>query len=176
MRYENFFNICVEGPDGVGKNTLMRRLVKHYKYQYTVYDRGEISNYVYANKFNRPFFSTQRHIPMLIIGLTCDDTEDLKARIDSRQYDDDDEHMVEQEKIYDNQLFKDAYEKFSKDFDVAIFDTSKKTMDEVFNEVVAYVDSRRVKAPLVEDNLTTWSKMYVKACKKYGIKINITDN
>ena len=55
---KNCFNLVIEGPDAVGKSTLIDGLFKHYNFRYMCYHRGELSNYVFAKKFNRPFFAT----------------------------------------------------------------------------------------------------------------------
>lgn len=48
-----FDNIVVDGPNRVGKNTLIKKLNKELNYNYVIYDRGIISNYIFDNLFKR---------------------------------------------------------------------------------------------------------------------------
>lgn len=83
MKSKTITTLVVEGTDGVGKTTLYKNLLDYYNYMYCVYDRGELSNIVYAEKYNRPFCSTQRGLPILYILLICNKSE-LKRRIIER--------------------------------------------------------------------------------------------
>lgn len=83
MKNRNFTNIFIEGTDGVGKNCLQAKLLSRLEYRIPVYDRGEMSNMVYAKKYSRPFSAMQRHLPFLYILLTCEPSE-LAERIKRR--------------------------------------------------------------------------------------------
>ena len=117
MRYRNVHNLVIEGPDGVGKTTLIMGLFHHYNYRYMCYHRGELSNYIFAQKYNRPFTATQRGLPFLNIVLLRNPTE-LAQRIMDRGAETDDEVQFELEKVGDNKLFKKYAEEFKNDYDI----------------------------------------------------------
>lgn len=173
----NIFNLVIEGPDAVGKSTLIDGLFKHYNFRYMCYHRGELSNYVFAKKFNRPFFATQRGLPFLYIYLHCDE-EQLRERAINRAIQDEltvQELEHELEKVNDAELFDEAAELFRQDYDIVYVDTTNQTAEETLKFVIDYLDKRfdSVKA---DDNMTSWNQMYDKACKQLGLKFKVIDN
>lgn len=144
MKYKNVRNLIIEGPDGVGKTTLIKGLFKHYNYKYMCYHRGELSNRLFAEKFKRPFYETQRGIPFIYIVLAAND-EDLKNRIIRRA---EDEHWQDadlQKELktveYSHEYLLLANEMFE-DYDIYVVNTSGKTEDQVLESVISILDSR----------------------------------
>ena len=86
MKSPQITTIIVEGTDGVGKSTVISGLQKFYKFRYMMYHRGDMSNMVYAEKFNRFPALTQVGLPFLHVLLVCEDNE-LMKRINGRQAD-----------------------------------------------------------------------------------------
>lgn len=171
------FNLVIEGPNGVGKSTLIDGLFKHFNYRYMCYHRGDISNFVYAKKFNRQFFSTQRNIPMYHIVLICSEDE-LKDRIYHRAIKEGwsfEETSKEIKTISEQSLFISAAAKMSDDYDIHVINTSCKSSEEVLDEVIEYLTSRFEALP--DDQVyTSWNEMYAKACKKLGKDFKVVNN
>ena len=135
MKNKNVFNLIIEGPDGVGKSTLIQKLFKHYNYRYMCYHRGELSNLVYARKFNRVYYTTQRGLPFLYIYLYCS-KDKLKERLEKRDLSDKEEIA----KISDVDLFEQGYEDMKNDYDIIRIDTSDMNEDEVLNHTINYLN------------------------------------
>lgn len=171
------FNLVIEGPNGVGKSTLIDGIFKHYNYRYMCYHRGDISNFVYANKFGRPFYSTQRNIPMYHIMLICEEDE-LKERIFIRGCKEQwfiAKTEKEMKTISEQKLFIDAANKMSNDYDIKIFDTTGKSATAVLNEVIDYLTQRFEELPS-DSALTSWNEMYKKACHRLGKDFKVVNN
>ena len=149
MKYKNIHNLIIEGPDGVGKTTLLYNLLKKYNYRYSVYDRGEISNYVYAKKYNRPYYVTQNGLPLLYILLLCD-AEKLTERIKKRAIEEnwtDKELNEELKKVNDSKLFEEAAKHMEKQYDIIYCDTTNLTEEEVLEEVCNKLNERYKSLP-----------------------------
>lgn len=179
MHYKNVRNLVIEGPDGVGKTTLIKGLFKHYDYSYMCYHRGEISNYIFAKKYKRTYYVTQKNLPLVYIVLVASE-EALKERILERSKQENwvqDDLTEELSKVNDSNEFIEAAKTFSKEYDVKIFDTSGKSSEEVLKEVCEYLDSRYEEEPkdLVE-NYSQWSLMYKAGCEKLGKVYEVIDN
>lgn len=176
MRYKNIHNIIIEGPNGVGKSTLIQNLFKYYNYRYMCYHRGEISNYLFATKFGRPYFVTQNKLPFLYIVLLCDKNE-LSRRIIKRGIQEKWSHEELDEElktIVDNDDFIKLAKEMSNDYDIEIIDTTNLTEEEVLNEAVKILDKRNLEDTDLE--ISTWNEMYDIACKKYGLDFTVKDN
>lgn len=173
MKNKNVFNLIIEGPDGVGKSTLIQKLFKHYNYRYMCYHRGELSNLVYARKFNRVYYTTQRGLPFLYIYLYCS-KDKLKERLEKRDLSDKEEIA----KISDVDLFEQAYEDMKNDYDIIRIDTSDMNEDEVLDYTVNYLDKLlRIEMNNNQDKeLSSWNKMYKISCEKLGLKFDVLDN
>lgn len=169
MKYRNVNNLIIEGPDGVGKTTLIHNIFKKYNYRYMCYHRGEISNFVFANKYNRPFTATQRGLPFIYIVLLCD-TKELAQRIIYRES----AKSEELQKVYDNKLFKKAAEQFKTDYDVFVLDTTNLTADEVAEAVFKYLDERETEGADAE--ISEWNQRYAISCKKYNLDFKVVNN
>lgn len=171
------FNIVVDGPNGVGKSTLIDGLFAHYNFRYMCYHRGDISNFVYANKFGRPFYSTQRNLPMYHIVLIAD-KEELEERIYQRAKSENwtvanlKKELLKTEEL---PMFVHAAEQMSKDYDILILNTSYKSAKEVLEEVISYLDSRFEQLPN-DKTLTSWNLMYDRACKRLGKDFKVVNN
>lgn len=174
---KNCFNLIIEGPDAVGKSTLIDGLFKYYNFRYMCYHRGELSNYVFAKKFNRPFFATQRGLPFIYIYLHCDE-EQLRQRAIERakqEYLSDMELEHELEKIDDAKLFDEAAEKLSNDYTIWKVDTTYLTAEGTLKRVVNLLEEKFMTTES-DVNLTSWNQMYDKACKQLGLKFKVIDN
>lgn len=146
MHYRNVRNLIIEGPDGVGKSTLIDGLFKHYDYKYMCYHRGELSNKLFAKKFKRVFYETQRGLPFLYIVLTAS-KRCLTSRIIKRA---NFENWTEEQKqkeletvSYSNEYSNLANEMIQ-NYDVCIINTSDKSDKDVLNEVIHLLDFREL--------------------------------
>ncbi len=174
MRYKNVHNLVIEGPDGVGKTTLIMGLFHHYNYRYMCYHRGELSNYIFAHKYNRPFTATQRGLPFLNIVLLCNEKE-LAKRIMDRGAETDDEVQYELSKVTDNRLFEKYVEEFKNDYDIFVIDTTNLSAQDVLNKVCDELD-RRFEEDAKDSEISEWNQRYLIACKKYGLRFDVIDN
>jgi len=174
MRYKNVNNLVIEGPDGVGKTTLIMKIFKQYNYRYMCYHRGELSNYIFAKKYGRPFTATQRHLPLLFIVLLCD-KQQLAKRIMDRGAATDDEVQLELNKVDDNYLFKKYAEEFKNDYDVFVVDTTNLTEDEVAHKVYNELNIRFLEDAR-DSEISEWNQRYKIACEKYNLDFKVIDN
>lgn len=174
MTYKNIFNLIIEGPDGVGKSTLISGIFEKTNFRYMCYHRGELSNLVYARKYNRPFFATQRGLPFLYIYLDCDEAE-LVKRLESRDYASQEEHDHELAKVKDAKLFRQAAKDMLEDYDIMYIDTTDRTIEQTLSTVLSYLNARFSGIP-GDDNLTSWNQMYDKACLQLNKKFKVIDN
>lgn len=177
MRYKNIHNLVIEGPDGVGKSTLLKGILKKYNYMYAVYDRGEISNYIYAKKYNRPYYVTQNGLPFLYIVLLCDPIQ-LMQRINERAKKENwSKEALNEEltKINDSELFADAAKQMSTQFDIVTIDTTCLSPEEVLNEVDRILKERFESIPC-DETLTKWNEKYKTACEMLGRDFKVIDN
>lgn len=168
MKSKNITHIILEGGNGVGKTSLIPKLMKESNYEYVIYDRGEISNFVYSKMYGRPFISLQRNLPFIYVVLICSEKV-RRERIQKRGYDLDD---LEQS---DQFLFVDAAEKMKDDFHIIILDTSELTINETAKEILRLVNEYRNKLK-VDDEETDWNKSYRKACENLGLKFEVREN
>ena len=144
MRYRNVRNLIIEGPDGVGKTTLINGLFKHYNYKYMCYHRGELSNRLFAKKFKRPFYETQRGLPFIYIVLVAD-SEDLKSRIIRRAKDEDwaiDDLQKELETVKYAHEYLGLADEMSDNYDIYVINTSGRSEDQVLELVISRLDNR----------------------------------
>ena len=174
MRYKNVNNLIIEGPDGVGKTTLIMGIFEKYNYRYMCYHRGELSNYIFAHKYNRPFTATQRGLPFLNIVLLCNPTE-LGRRIMDRGGETDDDVQYELEKVTDNELFKKYAEEFKNDYDIFVIDTTNLSPQDVLNKVSEELD-RRFEEDAKDSEISEWNERYKIACRKFGLRFDVIDN
>lgn len=169
MRYKNVHNLVIEGPDGVGKTTLIMGLFERYNYRYMCYHRGELSNYIFAKKYGRPFTATQRGLPFLNIVLLCEPKQ-LGKRIMDRG-----DGRDELNKVNDNELFKYYAEEFKNDYDIFIIDTTNLSAQDVLNEVCNELE-RRFEEDAKDSEISEWNQRYLIACKKYGLRFDVINN
>lgn len=177
MKSKTISHIVLEGTDGVGKTSLLRNLLAAYQYRYVVYDRGELSNFVYAKKYYRPFISLQRNLPFLYVLLTADESA-LRERILMRGIK---EHQTMQtidyelSKIKDQKLFIEAAKDFENDYHIITVDTTGLNEQQVCTKVVNMVDEYVDALPCDKEE-TEWNKMYRKACDKSGKTFEVRAN
>lgn len=174
MKSKNITTIIVEGTDGVGKSTLIQNLFKIYNYRYMCYHRGELSNLVYAKKFNRPFSATQVGLPFLHILLTCDKKE-LQTRIMSRDYSSHKALKDELSKIKDQDMFIELYRKMKQDYHMLMIDTTGLTPEQTANEVAKMIDDY-VSRLEEDEEISEWNEQYKTACESLGLKFTVRGN
>ena len=179
MKSKNIHNLVIEGPDGVGKTTLIKGLFKHYNYRYMLYHRGEISNYIFAKKYNRTYYVTQNNLPFLYIVLICS-KETLKNRILQRAKDESwvqDDLTEEISKVNDVDEFLDAVEKMKNEYEIVVINTDGLDAHQTLMKVVEYLDKRFEALPKDDESTyTQWNKIYKKGCDALGIKFDVIDN
>lgn len=176
-KQKNIFNVIIEGADGVGKSTLIGKLFEHYNFRYMCYHRGELSNYVFAKKFGRQFYTTQRGLPFIYILLHCD-KEVLKSRILNRSKIENwskEETNHELAKVEDVDKFLETAKEMSRDYIIFTIDTTNLNEDEVANEAFKLLDNFYYSTEK-DRELSSWNKMYDELCKKYGLKFEVIDN
>lgn len=177
MKSKTISHIVLEGTDGVGKTTMLLNLLRHYNYRYIVYDRGELSNFVYAKKYNRAFISLQRNMPMLYVLLTCD-KDILRKRIIKRGKDNgltDTEILNDIIKIDDQDMFIQAANNFKNDYHIITVDISYLDELDACHKVAAEID-KYVNSLPTDTEETNWNIMYRKACNMFGLTLKVRDN
>ena len=179
MKSKNVNMFIIEGADGVGKTTLYKSLLEEFKYVFPVYDRGELSNFVYAKKFNRPFASSQRGLPILYILLHCE-PEILKQRIINRaEHENWEKQLLEEElsKISDQEIFVNNIPQFIKDYHLIVIDNSfldeEETLQCAKNKILNYLDSLNSDS---EKTYSDWNKLYSTECEKLGLEFKTINN
>lgn len=176
---KNIHNIVIDGPNGVGKSSLIDRIFKKYNYRYMCYHRGDVSNFIYAKKYDRPFFSTQRNLPFLHIVLLAKPSvlaSRIKARADKENWSHE-ELEKELKTISEFDLFLDACEQLKDDYFIVRIMTDHLTEDEVAEQVFGILDSINHHQP-VDDPATfsSWNKQYDAACSRLGMRFKVVDN
>lgn len=170
MKSKYITTIILEGANGVGKSEAILQLFKLYNYRYMVYHRGEMSNLLYANKYNRPFSQTQCGLPFLHILLICDKKE-LEYRIKNRGQD----VKSELDKINEQDEFIKLAEDMKNDYHILILDTTNLSIEEVGLKLKEMIDNY-VNNLKEDETLSEWNVMYDRGCKKLGIKFAARDN
>lgn len=176
-KQKNIFNIIIEGADGVGKSTLIGKIFDHYNFRYMCYHRGELSNYVFAKKFGREFYATQRCLPFIYIFLHCEKYA-LKERIIKRGLEEKwslEEVEHELSKVDDVELFSKAAKEMARDYIIFTIDTTHLDENEVAEEAFRLLDNFYASTEK-DTELSSWNKMYDELCKKYGLKFEVIDN
>lgn len=177
MKSKYITTIILEGTDGVGKSTITNELFKIYNYRYMVYHRGELSNLFYALKYDRPFAATQNGLPFLHVLLTCNKSE-LRDRIYQRGFalHQSYEHVQsELDKINDQDEFIRLAKAMSNDYHFIILDTSGLSAEDTGKILAKRIDE--YVANLENDKeISSWNKMYEKACKKLKLKFTTKAN
>lgn len=179
MKSKNISIFVVEGVDGVGKTTLYNSLLKKFNYVYSVYDRGELSNFVYAKKYNRLFSSNQRNLPILYILLYCDEYE-LKNRIISRGIKEkwtEKEIEEELEKIKDQKIFLENVKSFNKDYHLILINNTNLSSEETSNLAEKKINEylNKLNKDLTE-TYSNWNNIYSNECDKLGLSFKVIDN
>ena len=174
---KNVSHIILEGCEGVGKDSIGRDLLKYINYTLTVYPRGEISDFVYAKKFNSNFVAKQRKLPFLYAILTKSE-EELTKQILNRKYDEGGSLInseEELEKIKDQKLFLEAYEELKNDYNIIKVDctglTINQSVEKVYSGFLTFVNNINH-----DQELNTFNQMYAEACKRLGYTWHCVDN
>lgn len=179
MKNRNFTNIFIEGTDGVGKNTLQAKLLKYFDYRIPVYDRGELSNMVYAEKYGRPFSAMQRHLPFLYVLLTCDEkklVERIRERSEAQHWTEADTE-AELLKIKDQEIFLRLVPAFAKDYHLIVLDTTYLNADETLSKCVELIEDYQKKLKVDDPaTFTAWNKLYESGCNQLGLEFKVINN
>ena len=177
MKPNNIFSLIIDGADGCGKTSLNIMCQKKTNFELLAYDRGELSYYVYAKKFNRPFVSTMRGLPICIVFLKCE-KQVLAERIIERAK----KHNWSQEqlnkeldKVEDEELFEQAAKDFEQDYHIITIDVSHKKTEEVFDELVDKLHKLIQSLP-TDEAQSNWNMMYKKGCRKLKLVFKVRDN
>lgn len=177
MKSKNITHIILEGCDGVGKDTIKDEIWRAYNFQYRVYCRGEISDYVYAKKFNRKFISTQRGLPFLYVVLIGDEEiieKHIKERAERLSWPSD-LLKKELEKISDNKLFEKYATLLSKEYHILTIYCKDKGVHtlcaEIYDKTIEYINNLST-----DIELTPFNKQYKLGCDKLKIKFDVRDN
>lgn len=177
MKSKNITHIILEGCDGVGKDTIKDKIWRAYNFQYRVYCRGEISDYVYAKKFNRKFISTQRGLPFLYVVLIGDEEiieKHIKERAERLSWSSD---LLEKEleKISDNELFEKYAALLSKEYHILTIYCKDKDIHtlcvEIYKKTIEYINNLST-----DIELTPFNVQYKLGCDKLKIKFDVRDN
>lgn len=177
MKSKNITHIILEGCDGVGKDTIKDKIWRAYNFQYRVYCRGEISDYVYAKKFNRKFISTQRGLPFLYVVLIGDEEiieKHIKERAERLSWSSD---LLEKEleKISDNKLFEKYVVLLSKEYHILTIYCKNKDIHtlctEIYDKTTEYINNLST-----DIELTPFNTQYKLGCDKLKIKFDVRDN
>lgn len=170
MKSNNILGFILEGTDGVGKTTLKVEIAKKFNYSYFVYDRGDISNYVYSKIYNREFIPMQKHLPILNIILYSN-KEDLRKRILER-----DKNSVlldaELSKIEQQDYFLQAYEDLKNDYNIILVDTSNTSIEEATNLIFIAIKNF-INNSEQDTELSNWDKNYKKGCEKLNLNFTV---
>lgn len=177
MKSKNITHVILEGCDGVGKDTIKDEIWRAYNFQYRVYCRGEISDYVYAKKFNRKFISTQRGLPFLYVVLIGDEEiieKHIKERAERLSWPSD-LLKKELEKISDNKLFEKYATLLSKEYHILTIYCKDKGIHtlcaEIYDKTIEYINNLST-----DIELTPFNKQYKSGCDKLKIKFDVRDN
>lgn len=162
--------IILEGSDGVGKDTIAHEMWQNHFAKYRVYVRGELSDYVYAKKYGRPFHSTQRGLPFVYVVL-LDSEDSIANKIKNRDGTD----AEDLKKISDQYLFYDAVRHLRGDYHIITYSVYNKTPEECANEIYELVDDY-ANGLRNDESINEYNQMYKKGCEKMGIKFSVKNN
>lgn len=177
MKSKYITHVILEGVDGVGKDTIASKLWRAWNFKLRTYVRGEISDYVYAKKFNRPFISTQRGLPFLYVLLLASEN-DLKDRIINRSIVANlspKETAEEILKIQDQRLFTDAAHELHNDYHIIEYCTTGKTITKICEDIIELVWNYIHSLPC-DKEINNFNEMYKKGCDKVGIELKVKGN
>lgn len=177
MKATNIFSIQLDGADGCGKTTLLELCQKNTNFELLCYDRGELSYYVYAKKYNRVFMPTIRGLPIAIVFLKCR-KEVLQERIIKRAQENNwPEELLQKEldKTNEELLFEHAAKDFENDYHIITIDVSDLTPDEVYAEMMQRLNHLIENLP-VDDTQSSWNMMYERGCDRLGLDFKVRDN
>jgi len=125
--------IILEGIDKTGKDTILQYIYRFRKGRYAVYQRGNISNTVYAKLFNREKLDRTLNKNCLYVLLTAD-IEDLNIRFAMNN-----EPAIDKEKHI--QEFHDTFYEMTEGFHRLEFNTSEYTAFKIAKQIIEYCDN-----------------------------------
>lgn len=173
MKSKYITNIIFEGTDGVGKDTLSFAVWKKLNFEYHVYVRGEISDYVYAKKFGRQVRMTQNGLPFLYVVLTAS-KEHLKRNIEKREKRRESKRE-ELAKIKDNELFLKAAEELKHMYHIVVVDVTDETIDEAVNCILRVI-RKYINSLPCDRELNQFNKMYELGCRRAYSELTVKGN
>ena len=177
MKANNIFSLIIDGADGCGKTSLNIMCQKRTNFELLAYDRGELSYYVYAKKFNRTFVPTMRGLPICIVFLKCEEKVLAQRIIERAKKLSWSEEQLNEElkKVEDEKLFEQAAKDFENDYNILTIDVSYKSTEQVFEELMIELKKLIDTLP-VDDVQSNWNMMYQKGCKKLGLDFKVRNN
>lgn len=177
MKANNIFSLIIDGADGCGKTSLNIMCQKRTNFELLAYDRGELSYYVYAKKFHRPFVPTMRGLPICIVFLKCDQRVLRERIIERAKKEKWSQKDLEKElaKVQDEVLFEQAAKDFERDYHIITIDVSYKTTEQAFDELIVKLKELLDTLP-VDEQQSNWNVMYEKGCQKLGLNFKVRNN
>lgn len=173
MKSKYITTIIFEGTDGVGKDTLSFAVWKRLNFKYHVYVRGEISDYVYAKKFNRPIITTQNGLPFLYVVLTAS-KEHLIRNIEKREkrLETKEEELA---KMKDNELFLQAANELKHLYHIVVVDVSDLSIEDATSKLLAEISSY-VNNMQNDREINEFNEMYRLGCHRAGYRFTVKGN
>ena len=178
MKSHTINMIVIEGPDGVGKDSIASGILKHFNYTMPVHVRSEMSDIIYARKFGRVPSCALRGFPILFVYLTAT-KEAIKERMIKRLSPNCSEEQIEEElsTLDDVDKFEELYKDFVKDYHCIRIDNSDLTAEETEKkaeqEIEKYISSLEEDDP---STYTMWNKVYAEQCDKVGKTFSVRKN
>lgn len=177
MKANNIFSLIIDGADGCGKTNLNIMCQKRTNFELLAYDRGELSYYVYAKKYNRPFVPTMRGLPICIVFLKCEEKVLIERIIERAKKEKWTQKDIDKElaKVQDEVLFEQAAKDFERDYHIITIDVSYKSTEQAFEELIVKLKALLNTLP-VDEQQSNWNVMYEKGCKRLGLDFKVRNN
>lgn len=173
MKSKIITHIILEGIDGIGKDYICKHLWKMYNYEQRVYIRGEISDYVYAKKYDREFVSTQRSLPFLYVILLAEkkyvETNLLDRRKTLHEY------QTEINKFNDQKLFIDAANKMKDDYHILVYKITDRNIDKICKDIYK-LTTNYINSLKTDETINSFNIMYDNGCKEANLVLNVKNN
>lgn len=178
MKQNNFTYIILEGSDGVGKTSILPHLYELFNRRYIIEDRGDISEYVYATKYNRPMRKYSHNMSALYVILRRNEDEllrNIRSRTTHDALGDRITTEEEEKKIADQALFVNAYTKLQDEYAMVLVDISELTVEQSAKKVANAIKQYISEIPH-DAHMNSFNLMYEKGCAKFGLQWYTIDN
>ena len=178
MKNNNISYIILEGGDGVGKSTLNPYIYRKFNRKFTIETRGDISEYVYAKKYNRPMHKYEHGLPFLYVILIRDKLETTQMIIDRKTQSFVENISTEDElnTLDDQDLFIQAAKDLKDEYNIIVVDLSgcniEQSVDKVCHAIEEYIQNN-IK---YDETMNMFNKMYELGCEKYDLIWRCIDN